>query len=85
MKLQIVKIGNSQGIRIPRLLLEQTGLEGEVEVLVRNRTLVIQHVHRVRQGWDEAFAGMVAHQDDRLSEGEDWAGNEFDEEEWEWS
>ncbi len=30
MKTRVVKIGNSQGIRIPKPLLEQTGLEGEV-------------------------------------------------------
>ena len=32
MKTRIVSIGNSQGIRIPKLLLEQTGLSGEVEI-----------------------------------------------------
>jgi antitoxin MazE len=32
MKTRIVAIGNSQGIRIPKPLLEQTGLFGEVEI-----------------------------------------------------
>ena len=31
MKTRIVRIGNSQGIRIPKALLEQAGLQGEVE------------------------------------------------------
>ena len=35
MKASIVNIGNSQGIRIPKPLLEQCGLEGDVEVSVR--------------------------------------------------
>jgi hypothetical protein len=30
-----VRIGNSQGIRIPKLLLEQAGLKDEVELEVR--------------------------------------------------
>jgi antitoxin MazE len=33
-KSRIVKIGNSQGIRIPKLLLEQTSLEDEVELVL---------------------------------------------------
>ena len=32
MKTRIVAIGNSKGIRIPKLLLEQTGLSGDVEI-----------------------------------------------------
>ncbi len=31
MKAKIVRIGNSQGVRIPTPLLEETGLEGDVE------------------------------------------------------
>ena len=36
MKTRIVRIGNSQGIRIPKPLLEQTGLHDEVEVSVQD-------------------------------------------------
>ncbi len=42
MKARIVRIGNSQGIRIPKLLLEQTGLHGEVELEVREGSLVLR-------------------------------------------
>ena len=36
MKTRIVRIGNSQGIRIPKLLIQQAGLSGEVEISVRD-------------------------------------------------
>ena len=42
MKAQIVKIGNSQGIRIPKTLLSQTNLSGEVELEVRKDSIVIK-------------------------------------------
>jgi antitoxin (DNA-binding transcriptional repressor) of toxin-antitoxin stability system/virulence-associated protein VagC len=42
MKTRIVRIGNSQGIRIPKLMLAETGLEGEIEIEVRGTQLVIR-------------------------------------------
>ena len=32
MKTQIIQIGNSQGIRIPKVLLEESGISGEVDL-----------------------------------------------------
>ena len=84
MKVNIVKIGNSQGIRIPKPLLEQTGLSGKVELVVKDGTLVIQHVHAVRANWEEAFADMASLGDDRLMEGDALLPTAFDDEEWEW-
>lgn len=55
MRTRIVKIGNSQGIRIPRALLEQTGLAGEIEIVVEGDTLVIRRAAQPRQGWGTAF------------------------------
>jgi hypothetical protein len=36
MKTRIIPIGNSQGIRIPKPLLEQAGLSGEVEIRAKD-------------------------------------------------
>ena len=36
MTTRVVRIGNSQGVRIPKPLLEQAGLTGEVEMVVEN-------------------------------------------------
>ena len=41
MKTKIIRIGNSQGIRIPKVLLELTGLEGEVELRAENGMLAV--------------------------------------------
>ncbi|KAF3982321.1 MAG: AbrB/MazE/SpoVT family DNA-binding domain-containing protein [Methylococcales symbiont of Hymedesmia sp. n. MRB-2018] len=48
----LVKIGNSQGIRIPKPLIEQAHLEGkELKFQVLNGGLFIAPVLRPREGW----------------------------------
>jgi antitoxin MazE len=84
MKTRIVAIGNSQGIRIPKPLLEETGLEGEVEVTIENSCLVVRSAVQARTGWDTAFAVMSARGDDALIGGESVALSSWDEEEWQW-
>lgn len=83
---RIVRIGNSQGIRIPKLLLEQVNLteDEEVELEVQSTQIVIRPAQGVRQGWDAAFQAMVERQDDMLLDGETAVSAEWDEEEWEW-
>ncbi len=55
MKTELVRIGNSRGIRIPKPLIEQCGLGNNVELRVENDSLVISPERRPRQGWEEAF------------------------------
>ncbi len=63
---RIVKIGNSQGIRIPKLLLEQTGIQTAVEIEVQGDHLTIRAAPCMRSGWDEAFTAMAKQHDDVL-------------------
>lgn len=83
MKTHIVAIGNSQGIRIPKPLLEETGLTGEVEVSVENSCLVVRPVTGPRAGWDTAFSKMAANGDDTLLDDVTKLSS-WDEEEWQW-
>lgn len=81
MKTQIVAIGNSKGIRIPKILLEQSKLSGEVELEVRGKSIIILPAKKTRANWDEAF--KQAKDDNNEVIGGD-VQNQFDEEEWEW-
>jgi antitoxin MazE len=85
MKTRIVRLGNSQGVRIPKLLLEQTGLSGEVEIEARKGALVIRPVGKPRAGWAEAFQKMAQNGDDALLDAETLNTSRFDKDEWEWS
>jgi antitoxin MazE len=79
---RIIKIGNSQGIRIPKLLLEQSGIHAEVEIEVQGDCLTIRTAPRLRTGWDEAFAAMAEENDDVLLDRVN--GTDWDRVEWEW-
>ncbi len=57
----LVKIGNSQGIRIPKPLIEQAHLEGkELQLQVVNGGLFIAPIKTTRQGWKESIEGIIA-------------------------
>jgi antitoxin MazE len=84
MKTRIVRIGNSRGVRIPKPLLEQTGLRGEVEIVAENGSLVIRPARKPREGWDEAFREMARRGDDALLDDVPPSLSRWDEDEWEW-
>jgi Growth regulator len=66
MKTRIIRIGNSQGIRIPELYLQQTGLGEEVYLEVLDNKIIIRSSKHPRQGWAEAFQATAKHGDDQL-------------------
>ena len=84
MKSRVVKIGNSQGIRIPKPLIEQAGIGTEVEITVSGNTLVIMSAHPPRSGWQAAFRAMQRAGDDRFLDAEVVETSRWDSEEWEW-
>lgn len=84
MKANIVKIGNSKGIRIPKPLLEQCGFEDEVEMEIHNHEIIIRSCRGPREGWEEKFKAMAQHGDDVLLDGATGAATRWDEDEWEW-
>ena len=84
MKTRIVRIGNSQGVRIPRPLIEQAGLSDEVEISVQEGSLVIKAVAKHRAGWATAFESMASQGDDALLDGGSVGPSTWEAEEWEW-
>lgn len=84
MKARIIRIGNSQGIRIPKPLLEQSGLGEEVELEVQQHQIIIRAAERPRQHWEAAFQSMAERGDDALLDPDGLRSSAWDEEEWEW-
>ena len=84
MKTRIIKIGNSQGIRIPKVLLEQSQLGDEVELEAQEGRIIIHQVPVARRGWAEQFQLMAKNGDDKLLDGDDLLLTDWDEQEWEW-
>lgn len=72
MKIPLIRIGNSQGIRIPASIIKQCDFENMLEVNVRHKAMVVTAAFGVREGWQE------------LTEAEN-KDHPFDEKgEWEW-
>ncbi len=84
MRARIIRIGNSQGIRIPKAMLDQSGLGDEVELELRNGQIVLRAPTNPRAGWEEAFEAMHARGDDVLLDGDQLGSSSWDDEEWEW-
>jgi antitoxin MazE len=84
MKTRIVRIGNSQGIRIPKPLLEQTGLRGEVEISAQGDSLIIRPARWPRKGWIAAFQEMARRSDDSLLDNVTPSLSSWDQDDWEW-
>lgn len=81
---RIVRVGNSRGIRLPKSLLDETGLPEEVEITAKGDSLVIRPARRARDGWAEAFSEMAKRGDDRLLDLGSLPSTSWDVEEWSW-
>jgi len=81
---RVVKIGNSQGIRIPKPILEQTGIMEDVELEVEKNQIIIRPISNPRVGWDFAFKTMAEKVDDVLIHEIENISHSWDEEEWQW-
>jgi antitoxin MazE len=84
MRARVVKIGNSKGIRIPKPLLEQTGIMNDVDLEVEGNRIIIRPVSSPRNGWESAFKTMAEKGDDALVMGDDNISHSWDEDEWQW-
>lgn len=57
----LVKIGNSQGIRIPKPLIQQAHLEGkELDIQVVNQGILVTPSKKPREGWKNAIETIIA-------------------------
>ena len=84
MKVNIIHIGNSLGIRIPKPVIKQCGFENEVELEVHKHELIIRTAHQPRRNWDDDFVRMSHNNDDEPVISIAEPTSQWDEEEWEW-
>ncbi len=83
MKTELIRIGNSRGVRIPKPLIEQCGLGKTVELRVENDRLIVTAERHPRQGWGEVFRAAGASRGDDLLL-DSTRPNEFEHREWKW-
>jgi antitoxin MazE len=67
MKITIRKMGNSQGVIIPKPVLAQVGLDDEAEMSVEQGAIVLRRPRKgLREGWVDASKAIAASGDDAL-------------------
>lgn len=81
MKAQIIQIGNSQGLRLPKMMLEESGITGEVDLELHEDGIMIRRSGKPRDGWAAAFK-TLAENDEELTESD--VANIFDRRRWQW-
>jgi len=81
MKVPLVRIGNSRGIRIPKPVIDQCGFGDTVDLRIETGRLIIAPDRPPRQGWESAFRAAAPTGEDRLLP-DTLLPNEFDRREW---
>ena len=56
MKIKIISIGNSKGIRLPNKVLKLYNITDEVSLVLEKEHLLLKPVNNARAGWAEAFS-----------------------------
>lgn len=80
---KIIRIGNSQGLRLSKSILEASGISGDVMVEAHNGEIRIHAAQNPRDEWSAKFQEMADRGDDVLLDPTTVSGT-WDESEWEW-
>ncbi|MDR2901874.1 MAG: hypothetical protein LBU87_02030 [Lactobacillales bacterium] len=70
MRVKLVKIGNSWGIRLPKTVITECELKDDVELLVHEKTILLTAVASPRKSWAEALEREAGQK--TLDVGEEW-------------
>lgn len=79
MEVSVVKIGNSRGIRIPKVILNRLNITDKLEMKISGKNILLSPVEKPRENWADAFEKMHSLGEDSLEKIPD--SESF---EWEW-
>ena len=66
METNVIKIGNSKGVRLSKTILEKYQIGEKVEIILEDDKIILKPIRIPRQGWAEAFKKMHENGDDEL-------------------
>ncbi len=83
MKLKVINIGNSKGVRLSQTLLQQYQITDELDIELKKDGILLKPVSNTRAGWEVMFKKEMKKSS---AEEKKWMQfkNKFDEEEWAW-
>jgi len=83
-KVKIIRIGNSKGIRLSKSLIEQYNMKDEVLLEAKKDSIVIRPVENPRANWEKSFEKMRFKGDDALLDEGTELASDWDQEDWQW-
>lgn len=66
MKVSVIRIGKSKGIRLNKMLLDKYQIEDEVELILEPDAIRVRPIVKPRQNWDKAFSAIHKNGDNSL-------------------
>jgi len=60
MRVKLIQIGNSVGVRLPKNVVQDCGFETEIEMNVQDKSVILTAPHDDRTAWNELFQESVA-------------------------
>lgn len=81
METDVIKIGNSKGIRIPAYVLKECNIVDRIKMEIRNGKIILSPMELPRKNWGKQFQSMHEEGADKLLIDEALS---LEAEEWEW-
>ncbi|MCF6319864.1 MAG: AbrB/MazE/SpoVT family DNA-binding domain-containing protein [Proteobacteria bacterium] len=83
---ELIKIGNSQGIRIPKPLIEQAQLENHIlNLKITEEGLLISPVKKARGTWENSVKEAITKYETISPEEREWLGiTTSTDDDWQW-
>ena len=82
MVLSVIQVGNSRGVRFPKIILDKLSVNDKLNMEVTDNEIILTPIKEPpRKGWPEAFGTMHKNKDDTLEAIPDSQEAELS---WEW-
>lgn len=67
MRIDVIQIGNSKGIRLPKTILRQCNIGEKLDAEIKENNIILKPVKKaVRKDWDKQFSTMRNNREDKL-------------------
>lgn len=62
----IIKIGNSKGLRLSKIILEKYDIKDKVELILEKGHIILKPIASPRKNWEKEFKKLSGNEDDTL-------------------
>jgi antitoxin MazE len=66
METDVIKIGNSKGIRLSKTILDKYNIKDKLEVILESGHIILKPIDAPRKDWNQQFEKMHQQGDDKM-------------------